>query len=176
MRLVAIIALTISTSGCAILVTEQRAVQPVNMEFLSTRRATFDCSAALKNEAPSAAEKPLFKKQIKEAWGQPDEIDIVGTTERWFYRKDRLWSGVWGVLVVIPIPFVFPTGREQMQIDFANDQVKSVNVQYQHGIGRGCSLIPRPMGDGVFFGCQSTDASIAAELRDFCGHGSRFGE
>jgi len=173
---VGIIVLASAISGCAILVTEGPAVQSVDKQYLSLRRATFDCSGGLRNVSTAApAPRPVYKQQIGQAWGEPDEIKVVENTEQWFYKKDQLWSGVWGVLVVIPIPFLVPTGREQMAIAFVGDQVSSVNVHYQHGSGGGCSLIPIPVpaGHGVFFGCQTAEASVEAELTPFCAYGER---
>jgi hypothetical protein len=171
MRLLAIVAVPVLVSGCAILVTEREAIRPVDPSFLTVSRATFECGAVIRKDPPATTQRPLYKQQIRDAWGEPDEIERIGATERWLYKKDRLWSGVWGVIMIIPIPFLIPTGREQMAVEFADDQVSSVNVLYQHSRGGGCSLIPIPVpsGHGVFFGCQGDDAVLEAMLRPFCG-------
>ena len=174
MRIVAAVIAVSLTSGCAFLVTEREAVQPVDKHYLSSRRATFDCSAGLTNVAtPVPTAKPISKQQMRHAWGEPDEIQVGTNTERWLYKKDRLWTGIWGAVVVIPIPLLVPTGRERMAIDFEGDQVSSVKVFYQHGSGGGCSLIPIPAGDGIFFGCDSVEATADAELTPFCVYGER---
>ena len=171
MRIAAAIVFASLASGCGMLVTEREAIQPVDTQYLSVKRATFDCSDGSRNVSNAASvSSPVFKHQIRSAWGEPDEIKVVDNAERWIYKKDRIWSGVWGFVVIIPVPFLVPTGREQMAIDFEGDQVNSVQVHYQQSLGGGCSLVPIPIpeGHGVLFGCDSLEASVDAELRSFC--------
>jgi hypothetical protein len=159
--------------GCAILFTEQHAVQPVDTAFLATDRARVDCGPVLSKEPPPTAAQPVYKREIRDAWGEPDEVVRTGAQERWIYAQDRIWSGVWGIIVVIPVPFVIPTDRKRMELEFAEDRLRSVNVHYQHATFGGCSLIPIPAPHGVFFGCQGEEARLDPEISSFCTFGRR---
>jgi hypothetical protein len=75
-------------------------------------------------------------------WGKPKTIKRTGKgnlEDVWIYKFDTTWSGVMPV-VVIPIPILIPTGREQVLFTMRDGNVISAKVRksYSTGGGYGC--------------------------------------
>lgn len=60
---------------------------------------------ACQSQAPEAA--PIAAADFTTLWGEPSEKVPIEGGERWLYREDGRWCGIW-IMVILPIPFELP--------------------------------------------------------------------
>lgn len=61
------------------------------------------------------------RKEVVAAWGEPKEKRREADGgETWIWKRgSTIWTGMLGVVGIVPIPLALPTGREGMEVKFA---------------------------------------------------------
>jgi hypothetical protein len=78
---------------------------------------------------------------------------------------------VWGLLVVIPIPFIIPTGREEFVVEFSDDVARAAEAHYQVGREFGCGMV---LIHGGGWYCANGEPNHYYGLHaSFCGYGKK---
>jgi hypothetical protein len=171
LRLLTIVTCATLNAGCAFLLVESNGSRRIDNPPLTVERAKLDCDALEKN---ATALGDVSRPQLKAAWGAPDNIEIINDKERWSYKTNLRWNGVWGLLLVVPIPFAIPTGREELVVEFSGDVVRTVDVHYQVGQEFGCGFV---LIHGGGWYCANGEPNHYYGLRSsFCGYGKRLYE
>lgn len=98
--------------------------------------------------------EPYTTTWLEEHWGKPKSIRHVGAgglDEVWVYKFDPLWNGLVPI-VLIPIPLILPTGREQVQFVVREGHVIRGKVRESHSVGGafGYSVGPCTINFGPF--------------------------
>jgi len=104
--------------------------------------------------------------------GEPDSIELINDFERWTYKTDWRWNGLWGVVVVIPVPLAIPTGHESMIVDISNGLVQSVQLNYQVGRELGCGFVF--IHGGGWYCANGKPNHYYGIYSSFCGYGNDF--
>lgn len=80
--------------------------------------------------------------QVEQYWGKPDSVNILSPNkEEWEYKdSDYRWSGIWLMLVWVPVPILVPTGKEKISLVMENGYVASAT---KHG--------SKEMGGGFYY-------------------------
>jgi hypothetical protein len=144
-KLISALTLCLLSQGC------------VGVAIVKTRTATYQ-NPRVSNEAgiyglgqPDTSQTnsiPYTTTWLEEHWGKPKSIRHVGAgglDEVWVYKFDPLWIGVVPI-VLVPIPLLLPTEREQVQFVLRDGQVISGKVRESHSVGGafGYSVGPAP--------------------------------
>jgi hypothetical protein len=87
-------------------------------------------------------------------WGKPTCINYSGPDgldQIWVYKFGLIWNGV-APIVLVPVPLVLPTGREQVQFFLRDGRVISGRQWHMHSVGGafGCSAGPCGFNFGAF--------------------------
>ena len=65
--------------------------------------------------------KPVTKDSLIAKWGNPDKTSTFKQCDVLTYKGGLTWSGFAAIFVVVPIPLVYPTGRQENRFYFRND-------------------------------------------------------
>lgn len=173
-RKIFVILLAALNSGCAFVSIESNATRFINNPPLTIERAKLDCDKLENSATRSMTISNVTKQQLKDTWGKPDNIEIINNIERWTYKTDWRWNGLWGVFVVIPVPLVIPTGHESMIVEISNGLVQSAEVHYQLGRELGCGFV---LIHGGGWYCANGEPNHYYGLHSsFCGYGNDFNQ
>jgi hypothetical protein len=85
-------------------------------------------------------------------WGKPGKVRHTGELdETWVYKFGPTWNGVVPVILV-PIPILWPSGREQVRFVLRDGQVISGKQRESRSVGSGfgCSAGPCGFNFGAF--------------------------
>ena len=160
-------------TGCMVIAIERNATLRIDRPPLTIARNRLDCAKFSLEKSPidAASSNSITQQQLKEAWGAPDKVESANQIERWTYEKDWRWNGIWGIFIVIPVPLLIPTGHEKMTVEFSNNLVQSVEVNYQVGHILGCGLVAIHGGG---WSCSSGRPEEYSFASSFCGYEKRF--
>jgi hypothetical protein len=75
----------------------------------------------------------VTSKELLEYWGKPDKIEPVSNGEKWTYNFDLRWNGLIAIIVIIPIPLVFPVGYEYVSFTIENDNLVAAYMMNSSG-------------------------------------------
>lgn len=74
----------------------------------------------------AGSDKRYSTKEVRQAWGMPDEIASDGRYTVWTYHEQTLrWSGI-ALHALVTIPLAIPTGKENYTLYFNNDELEKV--------------------------------------------------
>ena len=82
------------------------------------------------------------------AWGEPNAVTQVGgSTEEWRYDLGLRWNGIWGVFVVLPWGFFYPSGCDSVTLTVESGDVVAASAvlggtetwNWHLGLPCGCS-------------------------------------
>jgi hypothetical protein len=96
-------------------------------------------------------DKLQTKQSILKKYGNPVDIEKSDNKEIWHYDKELGWSGVVPVLVVVPLPFIFPSNRETV-FEFDGDKLLLEKEFYTEEKIHGCGIFA---AHTIEFGCYS---------------------
>lgn len=137
---------------------------------LSVERAKFACTDLASLETSPSTRRGsagVTKTQLKAAWGDPDDVEVAGSVERWTYDTGWRWNGVWAFFIAVPVPLVVPTGREALVLEFSGDKLQAAEAHYQVSQAWGCAALPRHGGP-----CEHGEPDDGYALHStFCGYG-----
>ena len=170
-RPLAILVCASLNTGCIFVGLERNGSHVLENPPLSAERAKLACKDLVNlDEKPPSMRRGsagVTKSQLKEAWGDPDEIEVVGNVERWTYNTGRRWNGVWGFFIIVPVPLVIPTGHEKMVVEFSGNRLQTAEAHYQVSQAWGCAPIPLHGGP-----CDNGKPDHYYALHStFCGYG-----
>jgi len=179
LRLFIVLGATLTT-GCAFIGIESNATRRIDHPHLTTEKAKLNCDELDRTlgvsgwRNPSVKMEPstiVTKEQLQAAWGMPDEVQTVSDGERWTYRTRLRWNGLWGLILVVPVPLLAPTGREAMIVEFSGDTVQTVEARYQVSRELGCGLV---LMHGGGWSCSAGEPNHYYGLHSsFCGSAPR---
>lgn len=112
--------------------------------------AQIPCPLVLKNRLGISSHKSpcasVNANDVLRYWGQPDSIVRIGQNkERWEFNKSTYkWNGVL-FFIIVPIPFLFPVGKDKVSLTIENDFVteaidhgtKNLTIGYYYVPGHG---------------------------------------
>ena len=131
-----LLALCLLTQGC------------IGIEGLKVGSKTFQdpsitdyaCADGATSRGGRQTNAPVYTAAWLDAhWGKPSTIKQTGEgnpDEIWIYKFGTTWSGV-VPFVLIPIPILIPTGREEVQFTLRDGNVVSAKVRKSYSIGAG---------------------------------------
>ena len=97
---------------------------------------------------PGTSKTPSTKEDVREFFGESDEIITISESkEAWIYKKD-IWCGVIPVFI-LPMPIIFPLCNGFDRIDFRGNEAMSLHSKKEYGIGFSFGLTPYGLGGGV---------------------------
>ena len=86
-------------------------------------------------------EKSYTNEDLVKLWGEPDKKTSEGKCEVFTYRDGYNWNGIGAFIIIIPVPLLIPTGRNEARIYLKNG--KSVGAvkeftEAKYGLGYMC--------------------------------------
>jgi hypothetical protein len=91
------------------------------------------------------------KQSIQKEFGNPQEVETIGNKEIWHYDKELGWSGIVPILVVVPLPLIFPSNRETV-FEFEGNKALLKRDFYTKEKIHGCGIFALHT---ISFGCHS---------------------
>lgn len=84
---------------------------------------------------------------VRRELGEPDAIQSGPEgKERWVYRTGLRWHGAGLLLLVVPVPLLVPTGRNEATVHVRDGQVIAVRGRSNTTLARvGCLLLSGPL-------------------------------
>lgn len=76
------------------------------------------------------ADEVITKEHLMELWGAPNEIFSAGSCEVLTYYDGYTWSGVGAFFVVVPVPLLVPSGRDENRFYFRNGEALGLVREY----------------------------------------------
>lgn len=100
------------------------------------------------------------KEQIVRLWGKPDKVGVRHGYDFITYYNGYNWSGIGAFVVVIPIPLVVPSSRNQQTFYFENNNAIGFVTEYGEVISalgyfcgsNECKFIAGRAGNGIVKG------------------------
>ncbi|MBB5210895.1 hypothetical protein [Microbulbifer hydrolyticus] len=93
------------------------------------------------------------KKHIREEKGAPDEIiQVSESSEKWVYQSGTHFEGV-VLWLVVPIPFVFPSGLHSEEYLFKGEQLLTISKRDHSSEGLVYGCYPSGVHGVVFVDC-----------------------
>ena len=110
----------------------------------------------------------LTTDSLTEIWGKPNEIVALSATEKqWIYLCDgRIWHGVLGMLVILPLPLIIPAERERVILVVRDKVVVEADVYLEEERGRAFGWVPGPGIPPLRFGtARSSNPNLEGSAR-----------
>ncbi len=135
-RILAIFCLSLVLYGCVGAAMLYKDTVPYNSDIILLSEKGY-----VKSIKPSGDPSIHKTKDVLERWGPPDKKEIDGTMEVWTYHHGITFSGVWLMVVIVPIPLVVPVGREDTFLYFTDNTLTKVEREYGRAPGVACGLM-----------------------------------
>lgn len=65
----------------------------------------------------AAEAAPIAAADFLTVWGEPAEKIVVEGGERWLYREQQRWCGIW-IMLILPLPFELPLCSSYDEVHF----------------------------------------------------------
>jgi hypothetical protein len=148
MRIIILVLLIMSTSGCAIV--GFGSIGDAEYTSPQQNNPPYEIPNTDMTLSKRRWDKPFQLSDIETVWGKPAEIVVLNDTKRIIYNRGLRWRGiVIGVGIVVPV--AVPVGHKTIAFNFENDTLINWTVHKQHNCMTyaGFTLIPAGL-EGVF--------------------------
>lgn len=173
LRTIFILIFAILNSGCAVVGIVRNSTRVIDNPPLTVERAKLNCDVLDNAATPPLPPISVTREQLEEAWGKPDDIDVDGKVERWTYKSELRWNGLFALLVVVPVPLLIPTGHESMVVVISDGLVQRAEVHFQVDQEFGCGLV---FIHGGGWACSNGQPDYYSFRSAFCGYDKTFNQ
>jgi hypothetical protein len=99
------------------------------------------------------------RKELVAEWGEPENKQTTADGgENWIWRPrhESIWSGLWAIVGIVPVPLVLPLSAERTEVRFGpgNGPALEKTHRWQHETYAGIGIAPDETGraqHGPFF-------------------------
>jgi hypothetical protein len=83
----------------------------------------------------------IVASELQRFWGEPDFKTVNGKQEKWTYNFSESEKGFFALILIIPLPFIFDDGFEEITFTIENQKILNAETRYQHEAGGGCFVV-----------------------------------
>ena len=108
-----------------------------------------ECSSYIRDKSEAFS----TKEELLKEWGKPDKIEKNDIVERFIYNGSLQFSGIFAVVMIVPIPIIFPSQRRHCIVEMENGLIKRLEkIQAMKERTYGCAgfFFQEKGGEGAF--------------------------
>ena len=136
--------------------TDIKAIESLVMGNGVVRSKPPECSTYIDKNAPSFNSKENLLKY----WGTPYKIENKGIIERFIYKGNFQFSGVYAYVMFVPIPLVIPSPRKLCIVELTNGMITGLErIEKVEDYGYACG--------GWFFQGKGSDSEFLCGMREW---------